>query len=179
MGRTIGVLLALSLAANVFLGGFVAGRIAAPNLPGFDRAVGARALDGHGSGPRRGFDELPPAAREKMRAAFKEKRAEFAASFREARALREEFARILTAETFDRAAAEAVAAKIEAFEDKRRRSSPRLVIEMMDGLPVEDRRALAALVESRIMGDLAGQGARRRRGGRRDGQAPDDSQPTE
>ena len=164
MGRTIGVLLALSLAANVFLGGFVAGRLAGPNLSGFER--GREDDRGGPGGGRHDFDDLPPAAREKMKAAFKDKREEFARTFREGRALRDEFVGILTAETFDRAAAEAAAAKIEAFEEKRRRSMPRLVIDMMDGLSVEDRRALAALVERRMAEDMAGPRGRRRHGGK-------------
>lgn len=175
MGRTIGVLLALSLAANVFLGGFVAGRIALPGLPAFDHARGHDER-GHRGGGRHRFDDLPPLARERMKAAFVKKRDEFAATFREGRALRDEFVSTLTAETFDRAAAEAVAAKIDAFEEKRRGSMPRLVIEMMDGLPVEDRRAIAALVEKRMTEEMAGPG--RRRHGRGE-PPPDDGPPAE
>lgn len=178
MGRTIGVLLAVSLAANVFLGGFVAGRIAGPKLPGFDHARDGEGRD-HARG-RHDFDDLPPAVREKMKAAFKDKREEFAQTFREGRALRDEFVSTLTAETFDRAAAEAAAAKIEAFEEKRRRSMPRLVIDMMDGLSAEDRRALAALVERRMTEDMAGPGKRRRgRRGHSEPPPPEDGPPTD
>lgn len=172
MGRTVTILLALSLAANVFLGGFVAGRIAGPNLPVFDRHDGGRP----GHGPHRGdphaeFDELPPAAREKLRALFRQNRESFAATFRDGRALHQEFVSVLTAETFDRAAAEAVALKIEAFDRERRPSMPRLIIEAMDGLPVEDRRALARIVERRMIEDMKGRGPRLHRRFR-DGDAP-------
>lgn len=164
MGRTVTILLALSLAANVFLGGFVAGRIAGPKLPGFDRHHGGH----HAGGPLRGdrfadLDELPPAAREKLKALFRQNRESFVATFRDERALHREFVSVLTAETFDRAAAEAVAAKIEAFNRDRRQSTPRLIIAAMDGLSVEDRRALAAIVERRMMDDMRGAPRRRHR----------------
>ena len=169
MGRTIGVVLALSLAANVFLGGFVAGRIAGPSLPGFERRG---AGEGPHHGGRHNLDDLSPAAREKLKDLFRKNREEFAATFREGRALRDEFIAVLTAETFDRAAAEAAAAKIEAFEGTRRAAMPRLVVEAMDGLPAEDRRALAALVERRMMDEMKGFG-KRRRGGRGEAPPPD------
>lgn len=171
MGRTIGILLALSLAANVFLGGFVAGRIAGPNLPGFDQG---RDKDGHRAhrGGRPDLDGLSPAAREKLKASFQKHREEIAGTFREGRALREEFISVLTAETFDRARAEAVAAKLEAFEEKRRESMPLIFIEVMDGLPLEDRRAVAELLERRMTEEMAGPGKRRRRGRGDDGPPP-------
>lgn len=165
MGRTIGILLALSLAANVFLGGFVAGRIAGPGAGAFEHGRGPHGHRGPGADFHRELEALPDAAREKLRAQFRKNRAEVAATFREGRALRQEFVAILTAETFDRAAAEAVAAKIEAFEAERRRSTPRLVIEVMDGLSAEDRRALAKVIERRIIEDMKEPGGRRRRGG--------------
>jgi Spy/CpxP family protein refolding chaperone len=178
MGRTVTILLALSLAANVFLGGFVAGRIAGPKLPGFDRYGGGPP----GGGPQRGdpfaeFNELPPAAREKLRALFRQNRASFIATVRDGRALHQEFVSVLTAETFDRAAAEALAAKIEAFDRERRQSMPRLIIEAMDGLSVEDRRALAAIFERRMMDDLRGANRRHDRLERRGRRPPPEDAP--
>ncbi len=189
MGRTVVILLALSLAANVFLGGFVAGRVAGPNLPGFghDGATpGGEPRDGHGD-RRAEFDALPPAVREKLKEAFRKNRVEFVETFREGRALHEDFVSILTADAFDRAAAEAAAAKIEAFEGERRRSMPRLVIDAMEGLSVEDRRALAAVVERRFIEDMGGHGdgrqrRRHRRRGHDGGDPPElapDSTPTD
>ncbi len=161
MGRTVTILLALSLAANVFLGGFVAGRIAGPNLPGFDRHDGARPSHGSRYGDRHAeFDALPPAVRDRLKTLFRENRASFASAFRDGRELHREFIGVLTAETFDRAAAEAVAAKIDAFERQRRPSMPRLVIEAVDGLSVDDRRAFAEIVERRMIEDLKGRGRR-------------------
>lgn len=171
MGRTIVILLALSLAANVFLGGFVAGRLAGPGFKGFEHGPGPSLGHGRGGDFHREFDALPDAAREKLRASFRKNREEFVTTFREGRALQQEFISILTAETFDRSAAEAVAAKIETFEAERRRSMPRLIIDVMDGLPLEDRRALAKVIERRIIEDMRGPGRRHRRG--RDGPSDD------
>lgn len=171
MGRTVTILLALSLAANVFLGGFVAGRIAGPNLPGIERPVGWR--HGHDRGdPHAELEGLPPAARDRLKALIRENRGRFVETFREGRALHQEFIAVLTADPFDRAAAEAVAARIEAFERERRPSMPRLVIETMDGLSLEDRRALAALVERRMADDLMGRGRRAHKRWRGDGPPP-------
>jgi Spy/CpxP family protein refolding chaperone len=169
MGRTIGILLALSLAANVFLGGFVMGRVAGPGLPGFGHE---RGEGGHGArhGGRDDFRELSPAAREKVRASFRKGRKEMAAAVRDSDALREEFIRVLTAETFDRAAAEAVAARIEAFEKERRPSMSRVIIDVMDGLSAQDRRIVARLVERRMAEEMAAGG--KRRGGHRGGPLP-------
>jgi len=178
MGRPIIIFLALSLAANLFLGSVVAGRIAGPHFQGFRAGADLRGDASHHGGrdadPRHEFEELPPAVREKLKDAFRENREEFVETFREGRALQREFVSILTADVFDRPAAETAAAKIEAFEGERRRSMPRLVIEAMDGLDVEDRRALAAVVERRIIDDMGGAGRRHHRRGRvRDGKADD------
>lgn len=161
MGRTIGILLALSLAANVFLGGFVMGRVAVPGFPGFGLERGEGGRGPHHDG-RDEFRKLSPAAQERVKASFRKGRREMAAAFRDGAALREEFVSVLTAETFDRAAAEAVAAKIEAFEKERRPSTPRVIIDVMDGLSAEDRRIVADLVERRMAADRAGGGMRRR-----------------
>lgn len=160
MGRPVIILLALSLAANVFLGGFVAGRIASPTIAGIGESAGHR---NRSEEHRRDLEALPPAVREKLRSAFRNNREEFVKSFREGRALHQEFIGILTADVFDRASAEAAAAKIEAFDGKRRQSMPRLVIDAMEGLSVEDRRALAAVVERRMMEDAGGPGRRHHR----------------
>lgn len=159
MGRGIAVALALSLAANVFLGGFVAGKIAGgPRFhhgpPGFDLKRG-----GHED-----FADLPPAARERLKDAFLAHRADGKEMRREARALHEEFVAVLGAEPWDRAAADAVVAKFEAAEIAGRASMARLLVEAADGLSAEDRKALAAHLEKR--GD-------ERRGRRRPGHSPD------
>ncbi|MFN0022304.1 MAG: periplasmic heavy metal sensor [Parvularculaceae bacterium] len=186
MGRGLVIALALSLAGNVFLGGFVAGRIGGPAMPGFERGRdnhGHERQGGDNKGRSAELETLPPAVREKLRAAFKSNRADFIASVREGRILHEQFISTLTADEFDRASAEAAAQKIETFEGERRRTMPRLIIEVMDGLSAEDRRALAAVVERRIMDDFAGPRPPRRgfrgRWRERDGEPPAPAENTE
>ena len=112
MGRGIVIALALSLAANVFLGGFVAGRMAG----GPHHRDGAPAFSMRRDGPD-GFSDLTPAARDSLRRAFKARRAASREQFRAARELHEEFVDILSADVYDRAAAEALAAKFEAADN--------------------------------------------------------------
>jgi len=144
VGRGIAVALALSLATNVFLGGYVAGKIAGvPRLhhgpPGFDMSRG-----GHGE-----FSDLPPSARESLKEAFLAHRADGAVMRREARALHEELIAVLIAEPWDRAAADAVVAKFEAAEIAGRAGMAKLLVEAADGLSAEDRKALAKHLEKR------------------------------
>lgn len=163
MGRGIAVALALSLAANVFLGGFVAGKIAGgPRFhhepPGFDMKRGGFEA----------FADLPPAVRERLKETFLAHRAAGAEMRRSSRALHEEFVAVLSAETWDRAAADAVVAKFEDLEIASRAGMARLLVEAADGLSAEDRKALARHLEKR--------GAERRRHGRR-GPPPEGAPP--
>ncbi|MEZ5920928.1 MAG: periplasmic heavy metal sensor [Parvularculaceae bacterium] len=146
MGRGIAIALALSLGANIFLGGFVAGRML-HGVSGDRPPVG----DYRGEKGERG-PELSDAARDKMRAAFKAHRPEFRQSMIEAKALHAEFTKVLTAETFDRAAAEDVAEKLAAYEGERRAQFTKLIIETVDGMSLEDRKALAASFAERQFG---------------------------
>jgi uncharacterized membrane protein len=151
VGRGIAVALALSLAANVFLGGFVAGKIAGG--PRFHH--GPPGFDMKGAGHEE-FADLPPAARESLKEAFLARRADGADMRREARALHEEFVAVLIAEPWDRAAADAVVAKFEAAEIAGRAGMARLLVEAADGLSAEDRKALAKHLEKR--GERRGRG---------------------
>ena len=104
MNRSIVIALALSLAANVFLGGYVAGRIGAG--PHRDRGP-------HGHDLRRpgdDFADLTPAARESLKRIFVEHREGRTLIRREASDLTDELAAVLSAQDFDRAGA------IEALE---------------------------------------------------------------
>ena len=146
MGRGIAIALALSLGANIFLGGFVAGRML-HGVAGDRPPVGDYRGEKGGRGP-----ELSDAARDKMRAVFKAHRPEFRQSMKEARALHAEFTRLLTAKTFDRAAVEDVAERLAAYEGERRAQFTRLIIETVDGMSLEDRKALAASFPERQFG---------------------------
>lgn len=144
MGRGIIVALALSLAANVFLGGFVAGRfVGGENDRGGDRLSAFRHGDAHE------FSDLPPAARESLKRAFIAHRAEGREAYREMKALHREFIDVLSADEFDRAAADAIAAKADAMDRSGRSSLIKLIAEAAEGLSVEDRKALARHIEKR------------------------------
>ena len=145
MGRGIVIALALSLAANVFLGGFVAGRLAGgPNDHGGPHVFMFR----HHDGPEE-FSDLTPAARESLKRAFIGQRAASREDFRETRKLHEEFVKVLGAEVYDRAAAEALVAKFEAAEISGQAGMARILVEAAEGLPAEDRKSLAKHIERR------------------------------
>lgn len=168
MGRGIVIALALSLAANVFLGGFVAGRMAG----GPHHRDGAPAFSMRRDGPD-GFSDLTPAARDSLRRAFKARRAASREQFRAARELHEEFVDILGADVYDRAAAEALAAKFEAADNFGRAGMARLIVDAADGLSMEDRKSLAEHIDRRGGHWI---GARRHRGGEAPGE---ENPPTE
>lgn len=160
MNKGLVIALALSLGANVFLGGYVAGKLAG----------GGYGLDGHERrGHRVDFDDVTPAARLALRRAFKEHRDENAGYRDAARALHDELVAVMAAETFDRAAADLIAEKFAALDVSFRGDMARIVIEAADGLPLADRRALARHLEKRMRrGDRRGP-----MGGREDGPPPD------
>lgn len=144
MGRGIVIALALSLAANVFLGGFVAGRLAG----GPHDHDGPHVFMFRHGGPEE-FSDLTPAARESLKRAFIEHRAASREDFREARKLHEEFVKVLGADVYDRAAADALVAKFEAAETAGRAGMARILVEAAEGLSAEDRKSLANHLEKR------------------------------
>lgn len=163
MGRGIIIALAASLAANVFLGGFVAGRLIGGDADG---ASGRGISSRHGG--REAFADLPPAARDSLKRAYLAHRAEGRGAADELKALHRDFVRVLSAEDFDRAAALAIADKADALERSGRTSFIKLVVNAADGLSVEDRKALARHIEAR--------GARwKGRRHHRDGPPPEDA----
>lgn len=144
MGRGVIILLALSLAANVFLGGVVAGKmLGGPHFhhrfSGFD---GGR----HGH-----FDDLSPAAREALKRAFVEHRRAQEGQRATMHDLHREFIAALSADAWDRAAAEAVAQKLEAVEPPERAAMARLIIDAADNLSADDRKAIARHLDRRMM----------------------------
>lgn len=172
MGRGIVIALALSLAANVFLGGFVIGKMAGgPHDRGGSHEFAFR----HHDGPE-GFLDLTPAARESLKRAFETRRAAATQEFSAARELHEEFVKVLGADVYDRAAAEALAAKFEAAENFGRAGMARLIVEAADGLSTEDRKSLAKHIERR---GGHWKGRRDRLGGSPPEATPEDGPPTE
>jgi len=144
MNRGVIIALALSLVANVFLIGFFSGKAA--DRPFFDRPHhGSDWMRKH----RHSLDELTPAARDSLKRAFIEHRKGRESSQREALELHRALVEALSAETFDRAAAEAIIEKFKALDLRSRSDMAGLIVEAADGLGLEDRKALARHLESR------------------------------
>jgi len=141
------IALGLSLAANVFFGGFLVGRLVGVGHHGGPRLF-ERAAHGH-------FGDLTPAAREALRREFEERRESGADARREMRKAHQELTAALKAETFDRAAADRIADRLEAADRSFRSGMARLVIEAADGLAREDREALARHLDRRMRRDRA------------------------
>lgn len=136
MGRGLIIGLSLSLAANLFMGGFIAGRLAHdPSALGPPRAFHMRDF----RGPAAQDAEI----RDAFRKAFGNHRSEFRAHYRKMKMLRGEFATVLGADEWDRAKAEEIARQIEAHERGREQSMLLILVDVFDGLPAEKRKALA------------------------------------
>lgn len=163
MSRVVWAALALSLAANVFLGGFVIGRLA-----GSDH-------HGHGRGPHRmmmfhDLDALSETERAAFRAAFKSRRATFGESFAEMRKARDNFALALAAEPFDRVRAVAALEALQAAQREHEAKFGTLIIDAFEDLSPESRKALIEARDAR----------RHHRRGRRDpGEAMEPPSPAE
>ncbi len=148
MGRGLIVALLLaSLAANVFLGGFVAGR-----LLGASQIEEARPDEIAGPPPRGGRggpfpgdpSKLPPEVREVFRDAFIVNRAGLRSNRRAVLDARRDLAEILSADEWDRAAVEAAMARVRAAHDAEAAGQSKLMIDALEKLSVEERKALIA-----------------------------------
>lgn len=134
--RLVPALLALSLAANVFLGGYLFGQAFGPPGPHHRGLRGSEvAFEGR---------VLSPAGREIVRAAFRERREDLLAHGRESHAARAAVAEALGAAPFDRARLEAALALHQAKEAERHRGVAAALIDAAEQLSPEDRKALAA-----------------------------------
>lgn len=137
MNRVLAAALALSVAANVFLGGFLAGRYfgagAKPEFAGVARGAGPLGYDLHVLGP----DEKTA-----FQDRFRANRAELRAQMHEVRNARRAFSEALAAEQWDRRRVEAALAALHAAEGSQRGAFGALVIDAFEALSAEDRRAL-------------------------------------
>ena len=116
---------------------------------------------------------MTPAARDSLKRAFEAHRAASREQFSKSRELHEEFVKILSADVYDRAAAEALAAKFEAADNFGRAGMARLIVEAADGLPAADRKSLAEHIDRR------GERWKDRRGRRGEKGPSPESPPTE
>jgi uncharacterized membrane protein len=135
--RFVPALLALSMGVNVFLGGFVAGRLlghhgphAGPGEPGARGVFPIMAA----------AEDLSPEGRALVRQTFKARQAELRAAHGEARNARARLAEILAAEPFDRGKAEAALATITGIESENHRVVMMLIVDAAASMTPEDRR---------------------------------------
>lgn len=147
MKRWLTVVLVASLAANVFLAGFVGGRIfAGPHGPHGPPGRHGPPPGARGGDPARVIGEavaLSPTARAAVREAVAARRGEFRKSRRAAFAARERLRATLVAEPFDRAATEAALADMRAEALVREETMTELLLDVFEALPAEERAALA------------------------------------
>lgn len=148
MRLAVTILLALSLAANVFLGGFVAGRLLGG--PGLHRPP----LGAHGMGPPRpaliaAAESLSPEGREIFRKTFESEGAKLRADFGRSGELRRAFAEALAAEPFDRARSEAALAAMQAADAESHRAASLLFIEAAEKMTPADRAVLVEAYRNR------------------------------
>lgn len=145
VNRSLVIALGLSLAANVFFGGYLAGKLASgPELAG-RHSLGIRH-DDHGR-----FEDLSPPARSALRRAFRDHRKAAIEEHQDVADLHRRLVAVLNAETFDRTAADALADELETVEASFRSGMARIVIEAADGLSTEDRQSLARHLEKRFL----------------------------
>ena len=172
MGRGLIAVLALSLAANVFLGGFVVGRLVGAPTQSAEQ-TGARdgrtyedgVRDKGGKVKRKlnprgefgpdagaalffGLRNAPPGVRETFREVFIANAADMRERRREIFEARDGLRDVLTAPDWDRAAAEAAIAKLMAAEQARRDTQNAAVLEAFSKLSDEDRKALSELAKA-------------------------------
>jgi Spy/CpxP family protein refolding chaperone len=170
MNRGLIVLLALSLAANVFLGGFVAGRF----FGGPHHRVLMHGMHDRGPGMFRDTDVLSEEGQEAFRAVFKEKRDELRPSFRETRRLRDELGAALAADPWDRPRVENAFAALREIEGAHQAAFSQTLIDAFEKLSAADRKALVEAAHKRR--EDWRERRKRRRGGH-DGDGPPDGPP--
>ena len=163
MNRGLAIALAASLAANVFLGGFVAGRLfnAPPPKPvaeAGERPLGERqaappGVDGRpdrrafaGGGPLGGFGltgaDLPPEARAVLRETLRERRGDFRRDRIREQRLRAALRKALDADEFDRDAVEQAMTEMAEFHSARQKRFSAFLIDFFESLPAEERKAI-------------------------------------
>ena len=171
MGRGVIFLLLASLAANVFLGGFVMGRFVG-KPPASIEAKSDRKLYGRGSGRfLRHAGSLSPEGRDVFRQAFDAQRSELRELRRSSFQVRRSISEQLGAEEWDRQAVEAAFQSLRDSEAARSGLQHKLLIDAIEQLSPEDRALL--IEESNKRRDRRGPRGGSRDHGRHGGDRPE------
>ncbi|MEL7486793.1 MAG: periplasmic heavy metal sensor [Pseudomonadota bacterium] len=155
MGRGLTILLFVSLAINVLVGGFVGGVFAERALSGPEPSIDEPRADGPppgapgaglpGRGPRgfaRDLALLSPESRQIFRRTFLENRLALREGRQGADKAREDFAIAMTADPWDR---DVVAAALDAMataESEAKRRQHETLLKALEQLPLEERQKL-------------------------------------
>lgn len=188
MKSGLAVALFVSLAVNIFLGGFVAGRmLAGPHGfmdgPGKFAAFSDHKKDGR-KGPGRGaffdgalmfpaIEALPPEKRELFKENFEASRDVLRANRTALIEKREAFTEALTAEPWDRAKAEAALVDLRTAADAQEATLSKLLIDVFEKLSPEERKALVTATTERDRRWKDGPRRRSFKGGPGDRPGPD------
>lgn len=152
MSKTVAIILAVSLAANVFLGGFFAGRVVggqstaqgvsvSPSPAQFQQPRGPRGAPMLGAlGVAR--EDIPVEARQVLRAAMRGQRQERRRDRETEWRLRAELRAVLAQDPFDRAAAEEAMSAIVRHRQNRRVKGNVLLLDFLEALPADARRSI-------------------------------------
>ncbi|MEO1015305.1 MAG: periplasmic heavy metal sensor [Pseudomonadota bacterium] len=164
MGRAVTIALAASLAANVFLGGYVTGRLTSGSTDK-GHIVGPPNMGAPGPGrpPSRMLGEalfLSDSARAAIREAAGPRWEGFRRSREQSLALRREVRDALSAENFDREAAQTALEALWAFHASREQERTDFLLSVFETLPPEERKAV---VESFLNSDMRARKLRRKR----------------
>lgn len=139
MNRGLAIALFASLAVNIFLGGFVAGRLAGGHP---HAGFGHRPPHEAGLMMFPDLDVLSPAGRESFREIFAARHQTLRERHRDLSRRRAAFTAALAADPWDRAKAEAALAELKAATDEQETAFASLIIDAFEGLSTEDRKAL-------------------------------------
>lgn len=147
MNKTLAALLAVSLFANIFLGGFVAGRLFGAPAPGEDGRFPHERLHpapspGAGGMMLPDLEALPADRRALFRESFSRRRDELRRNWAEVHERRQAFAEALAAEPWDRAKAEVALKDLMAATNAQEALFADLLIDSLEGLTAEERKAV-------------------------------------
>ncbi len=174
MNRSLLALLIVSLGLNIFIGGFWAGRMIGgahqqENIEDHPSARNERVRRG---GLRLGAigvarDDIPRELRGALRQSMRETRAERLRDREEMWDLRGQLHDALIQDPVDRAAAQELLQSLNALNRKREERAALMMLEFLEGLPAEERRAVLERGAQRLEGR-----SRRRRSAPRDVETP-------
>lgn len=134
MNKHLKTLLVISILANLFLAGVLAGGALRPHGPPF----------GHRPPPlAKEMEELPAPAREKLRTALEEIQGAYRDLKKDIRASRQETLRILEAEPFDEAAYRAAMQRLTDLRQQKSAQMAEMVLNVARELPADQRKLLA------------------------------------